>query len=127
MQNRKPYVRPIHRTWWAETSRFSFYMVRELTIIPLILFTLNLLVGLYSMTSGKDAWESWVAFSASPVVLVVNLLALAGALYHAKTFFSMMPQVMPIKIGQKTVSKGIIVTVQWLIVLAFSAAVMLLV
>ncbi len=127
MQNRKPYVRPITRTWWAEHEYFSWYMVREVTIIPLIIFTLNFTVGLFSLTVDKNAWENWVDFSAHPLMLIISALAFLGALYHAKTFFSMMPQVMPVTWGGKTVPKSIVVAVQWVMVLACTMAVLLLV
>ncbi|CAD6367425.1 fumarate reductase subunit FrdC [Shewanella putrefaciens] len=120
MQNRKPYVRPMQRTWWSENNFFSWYMVRELTIVPLILFTLNLCAGLFALVSSSDAWNNWLYFSSHPVMLLINVLALIGALYHAKTFFSMMPQVMPIKLGEKVVPTGVIVTVQWLLLVLVS-------
>ncbi|QUN05288.1 fumarate reductase subunit FrdC [Shewanella yunxiaonensis] len=127
MQNRKPYVRPIHRTWFAENNFFSWYMVRELTIVPLIIFTLSLTYGLYALVSGREAFDAWIAFCANPVMLVINVLAMLGALYHAKTFFSMMPKVMPIKVGDKKVSDGTVVAVQWVLVLVVSAAILALV
>jgi fumarate reductase subunit C len=46
-----------------------------------------------------------------------------GALYHAKTFFSMMPQVMPIKLGNKIVSTNVVAGVQWLLLVLVSIAV----
>ena len=127
MQNRKPYVRPIARTWYAENNFFSWYMVRELTIVPLIIFTLNLAAGLFALVSGPSAFNAWVAFSSHPLMLIINVLALIGALYHAKTFFSMMPKVMPIKVGDKKVSDGTVVAVQWLLVLLVSVAILALV
>lgn len=123
MQNRKPYVRPMQRTWWSENNFFSWYMVRELTIVPLILFTLNLCAGLFALVSSPEAWSSWINFSSHPLVLLINVLAMIGALYHAKTFFSMMPQVMPIKLGNKVVSTNVVAGVQWLLLVLVSIAV----
>ena len=39
MSNRKPYVREVKRTWWKNHPFYRFYMLREATVLPLILFT----------------------------------------------------------------------------------------
>ncbi|MDR9827862.1 fumarate reductase subunit FrdC [Vibrio sp.] len=127
MSNRKPYVREVKRTWWKGHSFYQFYMVREATILPLILFTLFLTFGLGSLVRGPEAWESWLGFMSNPVVIAINIVALAGSLFHAQTFFSMMPQVMPIKIKGKPVDKKLIVLSQWAAVAFISLVVLIIV
>ncbi len=105
MSNRKPYVREMKRTWWKDHPFYRFYMVREATVLPLILFTLFLTVGLDSLVKGPEAWQTWLDFMANPLVIAINLVALVGSLFHAQTFFSMMPQVVPIRLGGKLVDK----------------------
>ncbi|WP_460885569.1 succinate dehydrogenase/fumarate reductase transmembrane subunit, partial [Photobacterium alginatilyticum] len=61
------------------------------------------------------------------VVVVLNILALAGSLFHAQTFFSMMPQVMPIQIKGKKLDKKVVVLAQWAAVAAISLFVLVLV
>nr|WP_086938072.1 fumarate reductase subunit FrdC [Thaumasiovibrio occultus] len=127
MSNRKPYVREMKRTWWSEHPFYRFYMVREATVLPLILFTLFLTAGLGSLVMGEAAWNGWMSFMANPVVIAINIVALAGSLFHAQTFFSMMPQVMPIKLKGKKVDKTLIVLAQWAAVAAISLIVLILV
>lgn len=91
MSNRKPYVREIKRTWWKSHPFYRFYMLREATVLPLILFTLFLTFGLGALVKGPEAWQTWLAFMANPLVVAINIVALAGSLLHAQTFFSMMP------------------------------------
>ncbi|WP_064601673.1 fumarate reductase subunit FrdC [Photobacterium sp. J15] len=127
MSNRKPYVREMKRTWWKDHPFYRFYMVREATVLPLIFFTICLTFGLGCLVKGPEAWQSWLDFMANPVVLILNILALAGSLFHAQTFFSMMPQVMPIRIKGKTLDKKIIVLGQWAAVAAITLFVLVLV
>ncbi|PKF50136.1 fumarate reductase subunit FrdC [Enterovibrio nigricans] len=127
MSNRKPYVREMKRTWWKEHPFYRMYMVREATVLPLIFFTLCLTFGLGSLVVGEAAWEGCLGFMANPVVVAINIVALAGSLYHAQTFFSMMPQVMPIRIGGKKVEKKVIVAAQWAAVAVISAVILFLV
>lgn len=127
MSNRKPYVREMKRTWWKDHPFYSFYMVREATVLPLILFTLFLTVGLGSLVKGPEAWQTWLDFMANPLIIAINLVALAGSLFHAQTFFSMMPQVVPIRLGGKLVDKKIIVLAQWAAVAFISLIVLIVV
>ncbi|KWW45971.1 fumarate reductase [Vibrio cholerae] len=127
MSNRKPYVREMKRTWWKDHPFYRFYMVREATVLPLILFTLFLTVGLGSLVKGPEAWQTWLDFMANPLVIAINLVALAGSLFHAQTFFSMMPQVVSIRLGGKLVDKKIIVLAQWAAVAFISLIVLIVV
>jgi len=127
MSNRKPYVRQMQRTWWKDHPFYRFYMLREATILPLILFTLFLTLGLGALVKGPEAWDTWLEFMANPVVIAINIVALAGSLFHAQTFFSMMPQVMPIRIKGKVLDKKIIVLSQWAAVAFISLIVLIVV
>lgn len=127
MSNRKPYVREMTRTWWKDHPFYRFYMVREATVLPLILFTLFLTIGLGSLVKGPEAWASWLDFMANPIVVAINIVALLGSLFHAQTFFTMMPQVMPIRIKGKTLDKKIVVLTQWAAVAAISLIVLIVV
>ncbi|EKO3413365.1 fumarate reductase subunit FrdC [Vibrio fluvialis] len=127
MSNRKPYVREVKRTWWKDHPFYRFYMVREATVLPLILFTLFLTVGLGTLVKGPEAWDSWLAFMANPIVIAINIVALAGSLFHAQTFFSMMPQVVPIRLNGKLLDKKIIVLTQWAAVAFISLIVLFVV
>ncbi|WP_261816144.1 fumarate reductase subunit FrdC [Vibrio gallicus] len=127
MSNRKPYVREMKRTWWKDHSFYRTYMVREATVLPLILFTVFLTIGLGSLVKGPEAWASWLEFMKNPIVVIINLLALAGSLFHAHTFFSMMPQVMPIRVKGKAVDKKAIILAQWAAVAFISLVVLIIV
>lgn len=117
----------VKRNWWQSNPYYRFYMVREATVLPLILFTLFLTVGLGCLVKGPEAWQSWLDFMANPLVIIINILALAGSLFHAQTFFSMMPQVMPIHIKGKLLEKKVVVLGQWAAVAVISLIVLILV
>ena len=127
MSNRKPYVRTMTRTWWKEHPFYRIYMLREATVLPLIFFTLCLTVGLACLVNGAEAWNNWLSFMANPVVVVLNIFALAGSLFHAKTFFSMMPQVMPINVNGKRLDKKLVVAAQWGAVAVISLFVLIII
>ena len=61
MSNRKPYVREMKRTWWSNHPFYRFYMLREATVLPLILFTVFLTFGLGALVKGPEAWRHYFA------------------------------------------------------------------
>lgn len=120
MSHRKPYIREVKRTWWSNHPFYRFYMLCEATVLPLIFFTLCLLGGLMSLVKGPESWQHWLNFMSSPVVIVLNIIALLGSLFHAQTFFSMLPQVVPVRIKGKLLDKKIIILGQWAATLVIS-------
>ncbi|PWI33135.1 fumarate reductase subunit FrdC [Vibrio albus] len=127
MSNRKPYVREMKATWWQKHNFYRMYMLREATVLPLILFTLYLTFGLGALVKGPEAWQGWLDFMANPVIIAIDILALLASLFHAYTFFGMMPQVMPIRLKGKLIDKKIIILSQWAAVAAISLIVLIIV
>lgn len=113
MSNRKPYVREMKPTWFLDSAFYRMYMLREATVLPLILFTLFMFAGLVCLAIGESAWQSWLDFMSNPLIVLVNLLALVASLFHAFTFFKMMPQVMPIRFQGKKIDSTYIIAAQW--------------
>lgn len=127
MSNRKPYVREMSRTWWKDRAFYRFYMLREATVLPLLFFTICLLFGLGSLVQGPNEWALWLGFMANPLVIAINVVALAGSLFHAYTFFSMFPQVLPIRINGKAIDTKTVVLAQWAAVAAITLLVLVIV
>lgn len=127
MSHRNPYVRPMTRNWWQSHPFYRFYMLREATVLPLVLFTLFLTYGLGALVTGSEAWQGWLDLMAHPVIVAVNLVALAGSLLHATTFFKLMPQVMPIRLKGKVIKKELVIAAQWAAVAVISLIVLIVV
>jgi len=104
---------PLKRNWWLKHGFFKRYMLREATVVPLVFFILCLLAGVFALLQGPASWQGWVAFMGSPLVLLLNALALVASLYHAATFFVLFPRVMPLRVAGHSVPAGAIVAGQW--------------
>lgn len=109
---RKPYVRPMTPTWWKKLPFYRFYMVREGTAVPAVWFSILLICGLFSLKHGPESWASFVDFLQNPIVVILNLISLAAALLHTKTWFELAPKAANIivkgeKMGPEPVIKGL--------------------
>ena len=122
---RKPYVRPMTSTWWKKFYRF--YMLREGTAVPAVWFSIELIFGLFALKNGPEAWAGFVDFLQNPVIVIINLITLAAALLHTKTWFELAPKAANIivkdeKMGPEPIIKSLwAVTVVATIVILFVA------
>ncbi|MGK9173517.1 fumarate reductase subunit FrdC [Yokenella regensburgei] len=92
MTQRKPYVRPVPSTWWKSLPFYRFYMLREGTAVPTVWFSIILIYGLFSLKHGPESWMGFVSFLQNPIVVILNLITLAAALLHTKTWFELAPK-----------------------------------
>ncbi|WP_163369414.1 fumarate reductase subunit C [Endozoicomonas acroporae] len=93
--SRRPYVRPMKRTWYMDHPFYRQYMIRESSCVFDGLYAINLFVGLMQLVKGEAAWTSWLAFQANPLMILFTVVTLGLTIYHAVTYFDMTPRVLP--------------------------------
>jgi len=71
-------------------------MLREATALPLFLYALCLLYGVRELGRGETAFNAWLAFMGSPLIIVLQALALLAVLWHAWTWFQLVPKILVI-------------------------------
>lgn len=109
MGTRRTYVRPMG-AWWQRNGFYKRYILRELTCLAVLALALELLVGVWRLSQGAAAFDAWRAALASPLAVAGNLIVLALMVYHAWTWFAIMPKTMPfVIVGGKRVSDRLIV------------------
>jgi fumarate reductase subunit C len=97
-------------SWWRRLPFYRRYMVREATCIAVIAYALVLLTGLWRLTQGQDAFDAWRAALATPASLLAHVALLAAFVFHAWTWFEVMPKTLPIvRVGGKRVADATIV------------------
>jgi len=121
---RKAYHRPVTASWWLKLGFYRFYMLREGTAIPALWFSLELIFGLFALKHGEQNWTAFVSFLQHPLVMALNLVALAAALLHSKTWFELAPKASVIVIGDKKLSSAPIIRGLWSLMIAISIIVL---
>lgn len=124
ISKRRPYSRPMEANWWRKSRFYRFYMLREATALPAIWFSIELIAGVFSLRHGPESWAGFVAFLQHPVVLLLNIVTLAAALLHTKTWFELAPKASIIIIGDKKLPPGPIVKGLWCVMVLVSAAIL---
>lgn len=96
---RRPYVQKQPRNWWLKNSYYRFYMLREATSVPIFVYALVLIWGLFSLSQGESAFADWLALMGQPWMMLLHLLVVAAALLHAYTWFDLTPKILVIRLG----------------------------
>ncbi len=105
--SRRPYVRPMKRTWFMDHPYYRQYMVREFTSVFDGLYCINLFVGLLQLTKGAEAWQCWLDFQANPLMILFTVVTLGMTMLHVTTYFDMTPRVLPQQI-RKMVADNVV-------------------
>ena len=94
MSARRPYLRPMSG-WWRKNPWFVEYMVHEGTALFVAAYALILLASVYMLGNGEAAWNRWREFLVSPLSIVMHAVLMIAFLYHAWTWFKVMPKTLP--------------------------------
>jgi len=109
MAQTRTYVRPMSG-WWRRNPFYLWYMAREASCVFITVYALILLAGLARLAQGRTEFEAWRESLASPGAVVFHAVALVFVLYHAWTWFKVMPKTLPfVRLGGRRVPDQAIV------------------
>jgi fumarate reductase subunit C len=107
----KTYSRPM-AGWWRRNPYYLWYMLREASCIFITAYALVLLAGLARLAQGEAAFQAWLESLSGPGSLAFHAAALILVLYHAWTWFKVMPKTLPfIRFGGRRVPDAAIVSI----------------
>ncbi|MBV8032776.1 MAG: fumarate reductase subunit C [Betaproteobacteria bacterium] len=81
--------------WWKRHPYYLWYMLREASCVFITAYALILLWGLRRLAQGEGPFEDWLESLGTPGSLAFHALALPVVLYHAWTWFKVMPKTLP--------------------------------
>ena len=91
------YRQPLSRLWWLKKRTYFLFVMRELSSIFVAWFAVFLMMMVFAIGRGDAAYQNFLNWAASPVVVVVNIVALAFAVLHTVTWFALTPQAMVVR------------------------------
>ena len=94
--------------WWLEKRSYFAFILRELSCVFVAWFVVYLLLLVRAVSQGDAAYQQLLAWSATPLVLFVNIVSLLSLVFHAVTFFAAAPQAMVVKVGSNKVPGSLV-------------------
>jgi fumarate reductase subunit C len=86
------YRRPVSRLWWTKKWTYFLFMMRELSCVFVAWFVVFMTMLVYAVGRGEASYRRFLDWASSPVVVVVNVVALAFLVLHTVTWFALTPQ-----------------------------------
>ena len=102
------YHRPVSNTWWLKRKPYILFMIRELTSVFVAGYCIFLLVLVYKLTQGADAYGNFMAALKSPSSVSLHLITLVFVLYHTITWFNLTPKILVLYRGEDRIPQGLI-------------------
>jgi fumarate reductase subunit C len=97
-----------HRTrvstyWWLGRRSYLAFILRELSSVAVAWSVVYLLLLVRAVGRGDSEYREFLIWSASPGILVLNLVCLAFVVFHAVTWFNLAPQAMVVRLRGRRV------------------------
>ena len=125
--SRKPYKRTMSKTtWFLKQSRYQHYMLHEISSIFLAIYLGIIILGLFRLGQGPDAWQGWLNGVTSWPGIVFHLIAFIFAIIHTTAWFKAVPQAMRIQRGESFVPGKTIIGAHYAVLAAVSLFVLIL-
>jgi fumarate reductase subunit C len=91
------YRQPVSRLWWMKKRSYFLFMMRELSCVAVAWSAVFLMMLVYAIGRGEASYQKFLDWASSPVVIVVNVVALAFLVLHTVTWFALTPQAMVVR------------------------------
>ncbi|MQL48283.1 fumarate reductase subunit FrdC [Photorhabdus khanii] len=121
---RKPYVRGIAPNWWQKLDFYRFYILRESTAVTTVWFSILLICGVFALKGGAQSWNGFVTFLQNPVILLINIVTLLGALLHTKTWFELAPKAANVVIKGEKMGPEPMIKLLWAVTIIATAMIL---
>lgn len=95
--------RRVSTYWWLQQRSYFVFILREASCIFVAWVVVYLLMLVRSVSESEVSYQQFLRWSASPLILLLNLVSLLFIVFHTITFFQAAPQAMVIHIDGRRV------------------------
>ena len=99
--------------WWTRKRTYFLFVMRELSSLFVGWFVFYLLLFLAAVGKGEQAYLNFLDDASHPLLVTVNVVALAFLALHTITWFALTPQAMVLRVGGRRVPGAAIVAAQY--------------
>jgi fumarate reductase subunit C len=114
--------RRVSTYWWLEKPSYLAFALREGSCVFVAWFAVYLLMLVRATLQGEASYQQFLAFSARPWMLALNIVSFLFMIYHAVTFFDAAPRALVVHVGKTRVPGSLVGAghyAAWLAVSAF--------
>jgi len=99
---------PVSTYWWLEKVDYFAFILREGSCLFVGWFVVYLLLLVAAIGDGPSEYTRFLQWSATPWVLILNIVSFAFVVYHAITFFVAAPRALAVHIRHRRVPEHMV-------------------
>jgi fumarate reductase subunit C len=110
--------------WWLQRWSYFLFILREISSVFVAWTVVYLLMLVNAVAQSDAAYRAFLDWSATPLVLALNVLTLFLVVFHAVTWFNLAPSAMVVHLGTRRVPGSVIAGANyaaWVVVSALVA------
>jgi fumarate reductase subunit C len=100
--------RPVSTYWWLEKPAYLAFILREGSCMFVGWTVIYLLKLVRAVGQGVASYAQFLAWSATPRILILNVVTFAFVTYHAATFFQAAPRAMVVRVGRRRIPSRLV-------------------
>ncbi len=104
----KLYYPKMPATWWLRKPSYFLFMLRELSSVFIAIFLVVFLIQIYQLSHSQEAYIAFTQKLRSPGWVIFHVVALLFALYHSVTWFQSTAVVLPLRLGEREIPRGLV-------------------
>lgn len=97
------YRKRVSTYWWLQRWEYLRFVLRELSSVFVAYFVVLMLVQIYMLSRGPQAYADFQDFLKSPFVVALNVVSFFFVVFHSITWFNLSARAMAIRVGGKRV------------------------
>jgi fumarate reductase subunit C len=107
------YQRRMGVFWWVRKRSYFLFVMRELSSLFVAWSVVYLLMFIAAVGGDEGTYERFLDRASSPLLLLVNAVALGFLVLHTITWFALTPRAMVLRLGGRQVPGIVIIAAQY--------------
>ena len=95
-------------TWWLQKGSYFAFILREMSSVFVAWVVVYVLWLVAAVSQDEASYQAFLTWSATPGILLLNIVSFLFLVFHAVTFFDAAPQAMVVKLGPNKVPGSLI-------------------
>jgi fumarate reductase subunit C len=95
-------------TWWLQKGTYFAFVLREMSSVFVAWIVVYVLLLVGAVSQDEASYQAFLTWSATPGILLLNIVSFLFLVFHAVTFFDAAPQAMVVKLGPNKVPGSLI-------------------
>jgi fumarate reductase subunit C len=97
------YRKPVSTYWWLQRWEYLRFVLRELSSVFVAYFVVLMLLQIYMLSRGPQAYADFQDFLKNPFVIALNVISFLFVVFHSITWFNLAARAMAVRVGGKRV------------------------